>query len=157
MNREKYYLTIDELPLWNWIKIMDGDVHFIRKNIDDGNEIADQTIFDEIFDQYINDFGLSKMHRKLLDAEKKRAMLELDFILTKNRFKLTEIDMQIAKIQNMLKNAGSGISIEQSLIHISKWMNSWINAKSISTREFFILTKEMERVNKMDSSKQKTR
>lgn len=136
---------------------MDGDVHFIRKNIDDGNEIADQTIFDEIFDQYINDFGLSKMHRKLLDAEKKRAMLELDFILTKNRFKLTEIDMQIAKIQNMLKNAGSGISIEQSLIHISKWMNSWINAKSISTREFFILTKEMERVNKMDSSKQKTR
>lgn len=150
-------MTIDELPLWNWIKIMDGDVHFIRKNIDDGNEIADQTIFDEIFDQYINDFGLSKMHRKLLDAEKKRAMLELDFILTKNRFKLTEIDMQIAKIQNMLKNAGSGISIEQSLIHISKWMNSWINAKSISTREFFILTKEMERVNKMDSSKQKTR
>lgn len=136
---------------------MDGEIHFIRKNIDDGNEIADQTIFDEIFDQYINEFGLSKMHRKLLDAEKKRAMLELDFILTKNRFKLTEIDMQIQKIQNMLKNAGSGISIEQSLIHISKWMNTWINVKSISTREFFVLSKEMERINKMDSSQSKTR
>jgi len=150
-------LTIDELPLWNWIKIMDGEIHFIRKNVDDGNEIADQTIFDEIFDQYINEFGLSKMHRKLLDAEKKRAMLELDYILTKNRFKLTEIDMQIQKIQNMLKNAGSGISIEQSLIHISKWMNTWINVKSISTREFFVLSKEMERINKMDSSQSKTR
>jgi hypothetical protein len=136
---------------------MDGETHFIRKNIHDGNEIADQTIFDEIFDQYINDFGLSTMHRKLLDAEKKRAMLELDFILTKNRFKLTEIDLQIAKIQSMLKNAGSGITIEQSLIHISKWMNTWINAKSISTREFFVLTKEMERINKMDSSQSKTR
>jgi hypothetical protein len=136
---------------------MDGEIHFIRKNIDDGNEIADQTIFDEIFDQYINEFGLSKMHRKLLDAEKKRAMLELDFILTKNRFKLTEIDMQIEKIKNMLKNAGSGISIEQSLIHISKWMNTWINVKSISTREFFVLSKEMERINKMDSSQSKTR
>ena len=150
-------MTIDELPLWNWIKIMDGEIHFIRKNVDDGNEIADQTIFDEIFDQYINEFGLSKMHRKLLDAEKKRAMLELDYILTKNRFKLTEIDMQIQKIQNMLKNAGSGISIEQSLIHISKWMNTWINVKSISTREFFVLSKEMERINKMDSSQSKTR
>jgi hypothetical protein len=136
---------------------MDGEIHFIRKNVDDGNEIADQTIFDEIFDQYINEFGLSKMHRKLLDAEKKRAMLELDYILTKNRFKLTEIDMQIQKIQNMLKNAGSGISIEQSLIHISKWMNTWINVKSISTREFFVLSKEMERINKMDSSQSKTR
>lgn len=150
-------MTIDELPLWNWIKIMDGDVHFIRKNVHDGNEIADQTIFDEIFDDYINEFGLSKMHRKLLDAEKKRAMLELDFVLTKNRFKLTEIDMQIAKIENMLKNAGSGISIEQSLIHISKWMNTWINAKSITTREFFVLSKEMERITQMERSMLKTR
>lgn len=150
-------MTIDELPLWNWIKIMDGETHFIRKNIHDGNEIADAVIYEEIFDQYIREFGLSKIHRKLLDAEKKRAMLELDFVLTKNRFKLTEIDMQIAKIERMLKNAGSGITIEQSLIHISKWMNTWINAKSISTREFFILSKEMERINQMESKSSKTR
>ena len=136
---------------------MDGETRFIRKNVDVGNEIADSIIFDELFDQYIDDFGLSKIHTKLLDAQKKRAMLELDFILTKNRFKLTEIDMQIAKIENMLKNAGSGMTIEQSLIHISKWMNSWINAKSISTREFFVLTNEFERINKMETNASKTR
>ena len=157
MNREKYYLTIDELPLWNWIKIMDGETTFIRKNNVDGNEIADAIVFDELFDQYVNDFGLSKMHKKMLEAQKKRAMLELDFILTKNRFKLTEIDMQIAKIEAMLKNAGSGMTIEQSLIHISKWMNSWINAKSISTREFFVLSNEFERINKVESNASKTR
>jgi len=136
---------------------MDGETRFIRKNVDDGNEIADSMVFDELFDQYIRDFGLSKIHQKLLDAQKKRAMLELDFVLTKNRFKLTEIDMQIAKIENMLKNAGSGMTIEQSLIHISKWMNSWINAKSISTREFFVLTNEFERINKLESNASKTR
>ena len=136
---------------------MDGETTFIRKNNLDGNEIADAIVFDELFDQYVNDFGLSKMHKKMLEAQKKRAMLELDFILTKNRFKLTEIDMQIAKIEAMLKNAGSGMTIEQSLIHISKWMNSWINAKSISTREFFVLSNEFERINKVESNASKTR
>ena len=136
---------------------MDGETTFIRKNNVDGNEIADAIVFDELFDQYVNDFGLSKMHKKMLEAQKKRAMLELDFILTKNRFKLTEIDMQIAKIEAMLKNAGSGMTIEQSLIHISKWMNSWINAKSISTREFFVLSNEFERINKVESNASKTR
>lgn len=155
--REKYYLTIDELPLWNWIKIMDGEIHFIRKNILDGNEIADSIVFDELFDQYIAEFGLSKLHDKMLKAQKKRAMLELDFVITGNRFKLTEIDMQIQRINEMLKNAGSGMTIEQSLIHISKWMNSWINAKTITTREFFILTNEFERINKMETNASKTR
>lgn len=157
MNLEKYYLTIDELPLWNWIKIMDGETTFIRKQIGDGNEIADAIVFDELFDQYVHDFGLSKLHKKMLEAQRKRALLELDFVLTKNRFKLTEIDMQIAKIESMLKNAGSGMTIEQSLIHISKWMNSWINAKSISTREFFVLSNEFERINKVESNASKTR
>jgi hypothetical protein len=155
--REKYYLTIDELPLWNWIKIMDGEIHFIRKKILDGNEIADSIVFDELFDQYIAEFGLSKLHDKMLKAQKKRAMLELDFVITGNRFKLTEIDMQIQRINEMLKNAGSGMTIEQSLIHISKWMNSWINAKTITTREFFILTNEFERINKMETNASKTR
>jgi hypothetical protein len=136
---------------------MDGESHFIRKNVLDGNPIADQIVFDDLFDQYIRDFGLSKIHQKLLFAQKKRAMLELDFVITGNRFKLTEIDMQIERINGMLKNAGSGMTIEQSLIHISKWMNSWINAKSISTREFFVLIKEFERINKMETNASKTR
>jgi hypothetical protein len=136
---------------------MDGEIHFIRKNILDGNEIADSIVFDELFDQYIAEFGLSKLHDKMLKAQKKRAMLELDFVITGNRFKLTEIDMQIQRINEMLKNAGSGMTIEQSLIHISKWMNSWINAKTITTREFFILTNEFERINKMETNASKTR
>jgi hypothetical protein len=136
---------------------MDGEIHFIRKKILDGNEIADSIVFDELFDQYIAEFGLSKLHDKMLKAQKKRAMLELDFVITGNRFKLTEIDMQIQRINEMLKNAGSGMTIEQSLIHISKWMNSWINAKTITTREFFILTNEFERINKMETNASKTR
>ena len=47
----------------------------------------------------------------------------------------------------MLKNAGNGIDIRESLIYISKWMGQWINSKQITTLDFFNLQKQYERFN----------
>jgi len=79
---------------------------------------------------------------------KKKALLEVDYILTRERFKLTEIEMQIANLDAMMMNGGNGMTIEQSLIHLSKWMGSWINAKEISTKEYFNLMNEYGKENK---------
>jgi hypothetical protein len=79
---------------------------------------------------------------------KKKALLEVDYILTRERFKLTEIEMQIANLDAMMMNGGNGMTIEQSLIHLSKWMGSWINAKDISTKEYFNLMNEYGKENK---------
>jgi hypothetical protein len=138
---------MDELPLFNWIKINDGEPKFMRKNIDDGTPEMDDHFFSKIYDEYIADFGLSEMHLKLLKTMKKRALLEIEFMITRERFKLTEIDMEIAKLDSMMKNNGSGMTIEQSLIHMSKWMNTWINTKQISVREYFNLMNEFKRSN----------
>jgi hypothetical protein len=45
-------------------------------------------------------------------------------------------------------NGGNGMTIEQSLIYLSKWMGSWINAKDISTKEYFNLMNEYGKENK---------
>ena len=79
---------------------------------------------------------------------KKKALLEVDYILTRERFKLTEIEMQIANLDAMMMNGGNGMTVEQSLIHLSKWMGSWINAKDISTKEYFNLMNEYGKENK---------
>ena len=79
---------------------------------------------------------------------RKKALLEVDFIITRERFKLTEIEMQIANLDAMLMNKGSGVTIEQSLIHLSKWLGSWINVKTITTREYFNLMEEYGKENK---------
>jgi hypothetical protein len=88
------------------------------------------------------------MYKKLLNAMKKKALLEVDFIVTRERFKLTEIEMQIANLDAMLNNKGSGVTIEQSLIHLSKWLGSWINVKAITTKEYFNLIEEYGKENK---------
>ncbi len=84
----------------------------------------------------------------MLKAMQKKALLEVEFILTRDRFKLTEIEMQIANLDAMIGNRGNGMTIEQSLVHLSKWMGSWINTKTITTREYFNLMDEYGKENK---------
>ena len=120
---------------------------YVRKG-KEGNEESDIEAWQKIYDSYILEYGLSDMYKKLLNAMKKKALLEVDFIITRERFKLTEIEMQIANLDAMMMNKGSGITIEQSLIHLSKWMGSWINVKTITTREYFNLMEEYGKENK---------
>ncbi len=120
---------------------------YVRKG-KEGNEESDIEAWQKIYDSYILEYGLSDMYKKLLNAMRKKALLEVDFIITRERFKLTEIEMQIANLDAMLMNKGSGITIEQSLIHLSKWLGSWVNVKTITTREYFNLMEEYGKENK---------
>lgn len=152
-----YYQTLDEMPLWNWIKVTDGDHRYVRKSIAVGSPKLDQLFFDQIYDEYIRDFGLSELHKKMLQAIRKRTLLELDYVITRNQFLVTEIEIQIARLEGMMKNNGSGMTIEQTVIHISKWMNTWINIKTISVRDYFNLMNEMKRTNQTTKQTGKTR
>ena len=61
--------------------------------------------------------------------------------------------MQITKLEGMMSNAGSGITIEQTLIHLSKWMGQWIDIKKIKAKEYFNLVREYERFNTKNNGK----
>lgn len=129
MKSINYYNNIEELPLFNWIKCTNGQMKYVRKDFTNGNQLLDELHFEKIFDSYIKEFGLSEMYIKLLKTMHKKTLLELDFVLTRNRFKLTEVEMQIARLENMVNNNKNGMTIEQTLVHLSKWMNHWIDAK----------------------------
>jgi hypothetical protein len=125
---------------------------YVRKDLKNGNEIEDNQVWSEIYDSYLNEFGLTDKHKKMLEAIKKQTKLQLDFVITLDRFKLTQIEMQIQKLKSMVNNANSGMSIEQALVHVSKWLNQWVNSKNITTREWFNILKEYERAMKIESS-----
>ena len=145
MKSINYYNNIEDLPLWNWMKCTNGEIKYIRKDFKHGNSILDELHFEMIFDSYIKEFGLSETYIKLLKTMHKKTLLELDFVLTRNRFKLTEVEVQIARLENMVNNNKNGMTIEQTLVHLSKWMNHWIDAKKVTTREYFDMMKEFER------------
>lgn len=142
-----YYEDIEELPLHNWIKCLANDLKFVRKQ-ENGTIEQDRKAWEKIYDSYIAEFGIGEAYKKMLKAMQKKALLEVDYILTRDRFKLTEIEMQIANLGAMIGNRGNGMTIEQSLVHLSKWLGSWINPKMITTREYFNLMDEYGKENK---------
>ena len=146
---QKFYTGIDELPLFNWIKCTNGDLRFVRidsKSITATNE-NDVDAWNKIYDDYIKEFGLSEMYIKMLNVMRKKAMLEIDFVINRDRFKLTEIEIELSKLEMMMANNGKGITIEQSLVHLSKWMGHWINSKNIITKDYFNLLNEYGKAN----------
>lgn len=144
-----YYTGINDMPLFNWIQCQKGNFEFCRKG-EQGTSEQDAVAWQSIYDDYLREFGLADVQKKLFDAMKKRAMLELDYVITGDRFKLTEIQIEIARMDAMLANKGSSITIEQALIHVSKWMGQWLNPRNITVKEYFNL---MEQYGKANQSK----
>lgn len=147
---ENYYVSIDELPLYLWVKCTDGDKTVLRKN-GIGTEDDDLEAWDLIYNDYIKLYGLGKLNLKYLTALKKRALAELDYVITGDRFKLTLAEMEERQLETMLNNVGQNITVEQSLIHLSKWVGQWLNAKKLTAREYFDLIGEFEKFAKYDN------
>ena len=108
----------------------------------------DSIAWEMVYDDYINKFGLGKLYKKLLEAMIRKAKAELDFCISGNRLKLTTAEIEEQRIETMMRNKGSGMTISQTLIHLSKWIGHWLNIKELKTQEYFDLLSEFEKHNK---------
>ena len=67
---EHRYESIDDLPLYNWIKIQDGHLEYVRVGYDPrsagSDRITDQDhkAWEKINDEYIERWGLGKLKEK---------------------------------------------------------------------------------------------
>lgn len=149
---EGYYQSIEEFPIYNWYKCLNGELKFVRK-VKNGTETNDLIVWERLHDEYIKEFGLGKVHSKILKCIKDKALQELEYVITGDRFKLTLIEMEETRLKNILATAGSGVTVEEMIIHLSKWLGQWIKTKEISVKEFFTLQKEYERYLKAHNGK----
>jgi hypothetical protein len=108
----------------------------------------DHEAWEKIYDEYIERWGLGKLKEKMLKAMIRKAEAELEFCITGDRFQLTQAEIEENKLEGMMKNAGHGVTIEQTLIHLSKWIGQWIKPREISTQEYFLMIQELDRYNK---------
>lgn len=141
------------MPLYNWLKCNEGDLKYTRKDLEIGKDSIDEKAWNILYDEFIKKFGLSKVYEKLLKQMKKKAEIELDYVLSGDRFKLTMLEMETRRLESILSSAGTGISTDQALIHLSKWVGYWIKTKDISVLEFYNLSNEYERFIKMSNGK----
>jgi hypothetical protein len=148
-----YFTSIDELPLHNWIQCTKGDIKYVRTD-KNGTEQQDREAWEKIYNEYLQRYGLAKTYKRYLEQLKKITQAELDYVIKEDRFKLTVMEMEKQRLEQMVNNFGSGISIEAMLIHLCKWIGYFIKTKNITVVEYFNLMKEYERSNKLENGKE---
>lgn len=140
---EKYYQSIEEIPLFNWQKCLEGDVKYV--NLQTKDDSGNQEAFNKLYDEFLQKRGVNKEYKKYLDILKKKAMLQCEFLITKDDFKLTQIEIEDAKIVSLQKTSEEGLSIDKTLIYLGKWLGYRLDWKIISVSEFYSILEEYEK------------
>lgn len=147
--QEKSWVSIDEMPLYNWIKCTEeNDYRYVLKDINKGRGVDLHDAWYKVYDDYIKRFGLGDLYLRLLNVMKEKALLELEFVETREKFKLTEINIREAKLKSMMANRGEGISINTALVYMSKWLGYHLNTREVTVLEFFEIREQYGKENK---------
>ena len=145
--QDEYYKSISDLPLYNWIKCNSGKTEFtcIGKN---GNKQKDNKNWVLLYDEYLEIFGLNKKYKKYLLIKQKKALLQSEFIINKDPFKKTEIEIQNAKLKTLEGYFGDGQKIEVVLMWLGKFLGYKLNTKETNVNEYFTILEEYGKANK---------
>jgi hypothetical protein len=118
----------------------------MRRDLRIGLEKYDVESHEIMYDQYIKEMGLGKIRLKMLDLMKKIALLQCEYIISGDRVKLTKSEIQMEKLKNILatNNNKEGMTIQQSLVHLSKWIGSFLDLNKITARQYLDLLKGIQ-------------
>jgi hypothetical protein len=100
---ENCYSTIDELPIYNWNKIYETlDLSYLIK---DKSKKVKQNIlvklWEDLQNEYLKEFGLEPMFVQRLNLIKQKAIKNYDYIITGDRFILTELSIIDADLKRL--------------------------------------------------------
>ena len=142
----EYWSSIDEMPLYNWIRCNDGKLEYTRKE-KKGNKIQDVYNWKKLYNEYLKEFGLDVRYKKYLEAQKKRALLQSEYVITKERFKLTEIEIESQKIQDLEMHFAGGKKIEVILTWLGMFLGYKLDQKTTTVKEYFVILEEYGKAN----------
>jgi hypothetical protein len=139
---KKFYETIEEMPLFNWHKCINGDLYFVRIDEKQLDLESCQKAFVKVYESYMNVFGIDKKYKEQVETIKKIAMLQCDYLITKDQFKLTQIEVENAKLEMFKKNVANNVTLQQTLIYLSKWIGYRLDWKQVTVYEYYTLLEE---------------
>ena len=144
-----YFDSIDTMPIFNWDKCQQGDLTFTRIDDKDVSEHLDAKAWQLLNYEYMEVFGISRSHTKYLMLQKQLICLELELIETgdkfiKNKIRQVREDLQILFVEDEGKK---GMTIDQSMVYLSKFMGFRLDKRSMSVKEYFTLLNEYGKKN----------
>jgi hypothetical protein len=130
------------------MKCNEGDLTYTRKDRSVGTQDQDQEAWERLYDQYIAKYGLGKLHQRMLKAMQEKAILECEYVQTKDRFKLNLIEIEAQRLKDMMSNGGEGMSMDESLVYLGKWVGYRLDIRTTTVVEYFNMLKHYGKENK---------
>ena len=137
----KVYSSIDDLPQWNWSQVhKTGNLAYLKKlnsyrKLEEDNSLVLEQLWLGIYDEYLDEFGLSKEYKEILEKKKEIARLKNEFIMTDNRSLLNFIKIEEIELEATFDKSES-MSFESAVVGIEKIQKIRINPKEITVYEF---------------------
>jgi hypothetical protein len=140
-----YYESIDDILLFNWWKVREGEIKYCRKDLSKGTRQQDEKAYEKINDSYLAEFGFDAEVTRIIEIRQRIAMLQCDFVIEDNQYYRNEIRRLEKELVEILTRDQNGLSNDVVLIHLEKWMGFRLDEKKITARKFYLIVKEYEK------------
>ena len=138
--KKDYFDSIEDLPIWNWWKIADSGNLIYMQKLDyydkEDYSIKAFELWNKVQNEYLEEFGITDEFRQVLSLKKKWIKAKTDYLLTGERFKLTEIDIIDAQIKDTTANK-IDVDKEDTLIVLEQKLNRELDPKKVSVKKYF--------------------
>ena len=150
LTREKCYSGIDTLPIWNWDKIFETrDLKYlllIPKEIDDKQKPILNTIYEEFYDAYLEEFGLNEKAQEI--REKRQSyILNMALVLQGDKGAQTFVDIDKFDLDELTKPSEHNQSIWELKSKMEVALKINIDVKKCSVIEFYNYLKIISEMN----------
>jgi hypothetical protein len=141
----KYYDNIYEMPVYNWFKVIkDFNLGFLlkdstNKNPDDVKPIDDNlalSVWFKVNNQYYKEFGIDVNTQNVLELKKEIGELKLDYCITGDKFKLTEIEIKENKLKSIDPDDKPELNFNKEVAKMYEYMG-FFNTKKITVHEYY--------------------
>ncbi len=135
------YRSIDDLPIKRWFSVQKtGDVSFIlteQREIEPAEEVELWSIWENIFNEYMERFGLSEEYKEDLQNKIDLANLKADFIISGDRYFKTMIRVQEEIIRANQDDSGKEFELEILLAKMSKFYGFKLTSRELTVAEYY--------------------
>jgi hypothetical protein len=138
------YNSIETMPVAIWFKINDTGAlkHLIKQGVCNDVNVLIAT-WGDVYAQFIDYIGINGTFDNLLKLKKRKALLELDLVITDNEFlrnKLSMIEDDIHAIESKQVNP----NYLDSKIMVERAMGFRLDINVVSVKEFYSYIKNLE-------------
>lgn len=130
------YDDIEEMPVFNWFKCIDGKHEYACKDHKKAKDLNKcQEAFSALYMQYIDTYGISDQLMEILDLQNQISVHKIDIALTGDRsinmhIKIKEIEL--AKLTEVKQT-----KVDTAKVVIEKYLGRRLDTKETTVKEYY--------------------